>query len=719
MRAGRRSRRLRGPSRGRGGRWGSGGGGADPRRAEGLAVALARRLQAAGIPARSPAGCSDGETAKLLGESAWRAVCVVTHDDVLALRLTLLSAHLRPDVPLWVTMFDRTVTRELRHVAPAVHVLSPAELVARGPRRAVRGGDRRRRHPRRVERHPPGRRCAEAARPGRLRTPAGPAGGGDRDDDRAARGARRRALLQHPLGCHRGGRAGGRRRARPGSRPYRRWTRSPLCCWWRCSRPRSSPPEPSTADQAVRASRGAGPWACAADRIRPGRASGWPRSCSAAVWRCSVSSRTRRPPACDSPGGRDPGGDRPGRRSRDARAAGDPPLRRGRRRDLDRSGERRGGPCRQRPRARAPRSCCAWATGRSPPRRIRCCTWAGSAMRTRSRRTRSWAAWRRRVSLASDRVQTVNSTLIAELPAKVGEQVTVRGWVNALRDQKRVQFVILRDETGMAQAVLGKGEEPSELNDAISALTAESAVTLTGTVVADERVKLGGLELKIESLQVDSLAEPELPIAADSALDKRIDWRYLDLRRPDRRLIFEVQTAIERAMREFWREEGFIELHSPKLMGSASESGRGAVPGRLLRGGCVPGPVAPVLQADGDGRRLRQGVRGRAGVPCQPVLHLPSRHRVHERRHGALLDRLARGRDGGRGALARTRARRRQGEPRRADRGDVRDRADRAHASLPAHHAGGRQGDAARAGPRRARRRATTWTRPASARSRR
>ena len=53
-------------------------------------------------------------------------------------------------------------------------------------------------------------------------------------------------------------------------------------------------------------------------------------------------------------------------------------------------------------------------------------------------------------------------------------------------------------------------------------------------MVADERVKLGGLELRLEELQVDSLAEPELPIAPDSALDKRIDWRYLDLRRPDR-----------------------------------------------------------------------------------------------------------------------------------------------------------------------------------------
>jgi nondiscriminating aspartyl-tRNA synthetase len=167
----------------------------------------------------------------------------------------------------------------------------------------------------------------------------------------------------------------------------------------------------------------------------------------------------------------------------------------------------------------------------------------------------------------------VERTLIEELPGKLDERVTVRGWVNALRDQKRVQFVILRDETGMAQAVLSKDEPPSELNEAISALTVESAVTVTGTVVGDERVKLGGLELRVESLQVDSLAEPELPIAEDSALDKRIDWRYLDLRRPDRRLIFLVQTAVEQAMREFWAQEGYIELHSPKLMGSASESG--------------------------------------------------------------------------------------------------------------------------------------------------
>ncbi len=164
-------------------------------------------------------------------------------------------------------------------------------------------------------------------------------------------------------------------------------------------------------------------------------------------------------------------------------------------------------------------------------------------------------------------------TLTGDLNSKVGERATVRGWIQAVRDQKRVQFLVVRDESGAVQVVTGKGEPPSALNEQISALTPESAVTVSGQVVADERVNLGGLELQLEELEVDSLAEPELPVAPDSALDKRIDWRYLDLRRPDRRLIFEVQTTIEHAMREYWREQRFIEIHTPKLMGSASESG--------------------------------------------------------------------------------------------------------------------------------------------------
>ncbi len=96
----------------------------------GLGAALLRRLQQGGTPAASALDLSDGEASEMLREGEWRAVAVVTRDDAHALRLTLLSAHVRPDLPLWVTMFDHTVSRELEHVAPKVHVLSPSEIVA-------------------------------------------------------------------------------------------------------------------------------------------------------------------------------------------------------------------------------------------------------------------------------------------------------------------------------------------------------------------------------------------------------------------------------------------------------------------------------------------------------------------------------------------------------------------------------------------------------------
>jgi voltage-gated potassium channel Kch len=111
-------------------------GSADPRavlvlgEAGGLGVALMRRLEQDGIAAEAATSLSDSATAAIIAERRWSAVAIVTRDDVLALRLTLLSAHLRPDLPLWVTIFDRTITRELHHVAPSLQVLSPSEVAA-------------------------------------------------------------------------------------------------------------------------------------------------------------------------------------------------------------------------------------------------------------------------------------------------------------------------------------------------------------------------------------------------------------------------------------------------------------------------------------------------------------------------------------------------------------------------------------------------------------
>jgi Trk K+ transport system NAD-binding subunit len=98
--------------------------------AGGLGEALARRLEQGAMAVERAMALSDSQVSALLAERRWTAVVVVTREDVLALRLTLLVKHLLPDVPLWVTLFDKTIARELHHEMPAVQVVSPSELVA-------------------------------------------------------------------------------------------------------------------------------------------------------------------------------------------------------------------------------------------------------------------------------------------------------------------------------------------------------------------------------------------------------------------------------------------------------------------------------------------------------------------------------------------------------------------------------------------------------------
>jgi len=96
---------------------------------------------------------------------------------------------------------------------------------------------------------------------------------------------------------------------------------------------------------------------------------------------------------------------------------------------------------------------------------------------------------------------------------------------------------------------------------------------ILGKVVTNPVVKLGGLEIVAESVLVVSKADALLPLGESPNIETRLDWRFLDLRTPQNLLIFKIQTAAEHAMRSFWKSEGFIEIHSPKFMGSASESG--------------------------------------------------------------------------------------------------------------------------------------------------
>jgi len=167
-------------------------------------------------------------------------------------------------------------------------------------------------------------------------------------------------------------------------------------------------------------------------------------------------------------------------------------------------------------------------------------------------------------------------TLVKNLAAAPDGPVTVSGWVETVRDQKKVQFVVLRDESGAVQLVhprtdTDEGSAPDEVAAAISALTTGSFLSVTGELKHDERVKLGGLEVKIDALDVASTAL-DIPIAEDSSVDKRLDYRWIDLRRPELNLLFRAQTTFLHALRTWWVEHDFVEIHTPKLMSSPSES---------------------------------------------------------------------------------------------------------------------------------------------------
>lgn len=162
-------------------------------------------------------------------------------------------------------------------------------------------------------------------------------------------------------------------------------------------------------------------------------------------------------------------------------------------------------------------------------------------------------------------------TRIGEIVAP--STVKVQGWVEKVRDQKSMQFLIVKDITGVLQITIEKAKSP-EIAEQVATLIAGSVVTVVGEVVSSEYVKMGGKEMFPSSLVVESLAEVS-PIGKDSSIDQRLDYRWIDLRAPERTIIFEAETTLVQAMREFLLEKHFLEIHSPKILSSPSESGAG------------------------------------------------------------------------------------------------------------------------------------------------
>lgn len=171
-------------------------------------------------------------------------------------------------------------------------------------------------------------------------------------------------------------------------------------------------------------------------------------------------------------------------------------------------------------------------------------------------------------------IHTTSRVLVSDLRQHVGQTVSISGWVHTHRLQRKMQFILVRDHTGTAQVTHKRGGDGDAIEAELENLTIESAVRITGRVVDNPIVKLGGLEIIPESVEVVNRAEGPLPIDEHTGSEQRLDWRFLDVRRrPAAQLLFAVQTTLEQAMREYAYGQGCTEMHTPKLMGTASESG--------------------------------------------------------------------------------------------------------------------------------------------------
>ena len=149
--------------------------------------------------------------------------------------------------------------------------------------------------------------------------------------------------------------------------------------------------------------------------------------------------------------------------------------------------------------------------------------------------------------------------------------VKISGFCENIRNKKSMAFLVIRDITGKIQVTVEKAALP-EIAAEVDKLTLDSVVTVEGEAVASEYVKLGGIEILPTSLKIESIADA-LPIQEGAAIDSRLDYRWIDLRSEKNLLMMRAQTTMVAAMRSFLLSRNFNEIHTPKIIGAASESG--------------------------------------------------------------------------------------------------------------------------------------------------
>lgn len=168
-------------------------------------------------------------------------------------------------------------------------------------------------------------------------------------------------------------------------------------------------------------------------------------------------------------------------------------------------------------------------------------------------------------------------TKIIDLSASLGQTVKIAGFLHALRDQGKIAFLRLRDNSGSVQIVTGSWKK--EVYESLKSTTIESVLEIEGLVKESKQVP-EGFEIDADKITILSLSAAQLPIpvavekgSGDVDVTNRFDWRWLDLRLSDKHKIFKLWTALESGARNYFLSNGFTQLYSPNMMSTASEGG--------------------------------------------------------------------------------------------------------------------------------------------------
>ena len=166
-------------------------------------------------------------------------------------------------------------------------------------------------------------------------------------------------------------------------------------------------------------------------------------------------------------------------------------------------------------------------------------------------------------------------TLARELSEKVGEKVTIAGWLHKKRLLGGLNFITVRDRSGLVQTLVQDKDEIEKLRS----LQVGTVLRVTGTVVADERAP-GGAELHDVTLDVEVPVTDEPPIEIDKPiphksenLDTLFEYRVLGLRNLQEQKVFKIRASLTRYIRDFLHTKEFVEIDTPKLLAEATEGG--------------------------------------------------------------------------------------------------------------------------------------------------